>query len=229
LDFKVLKADQPVTGVWEFLNPEDGSRRQIEIRPSGAGDGTMIGTGVPGGARLLSLSPKSEGIGYRGELLHLLASCGQDRVLISDFVPFGDRVLVQLETKPSSIPCPFLETPETAKYFVAPSVNPVRLRAIGEITSERTREQIGLGGQPGGASTPIVGDAVSVEGGTERRYKGKARAMDGSVWIELEGLTAPQAGAEPPRGYLLAESLRVAATLTLSRPRSPSASPAHAP
>src|SRR3989442_10774483 len=150
LDFKVLKVGEPVTGTWEFDNPVGGGRRQIEI--AAAEKGGLSGKLLPDGTQILTLSPKAEGIGYRGELLHLLSACGQDRVVVSDFVPVGDRAMMQIEAKPSEIACPFLENPETARWFVAPAAEPVRLRAIGELTSERTREDIGLGGQPGGPS-----------------------------------------------------------------------------
>jgi hypothetical protein len=225
LDFKVLKVDQPLTGLWEFASPEDGSIRRLEIKDGGAGDGVLVGTLVPEGTQVLRLTPKTDGIGYRGEIQRLLVQCGQERVAISDFVPFGDRILLHLDTRPAQIPCPFLENPSTARYFIAATVNPVRLRGAGEITSERTREQIGLGGQPGGPSNPIVSDAVSVEGGTEMRYKGRIRSLDGSVWVEVEGIVSPAVGAEPPRGFLLAENLRVSATLTLSRPKPSGAKP----
>ena len=225
LDFKVLKVGEPVTGTWEFVHPWDGTRTTAEIKPIGAGEGQLVGTVVPSGIQILTLAPKTDGIGYRGELLHLLANCGQERIAVSDFVPLGDRILAQLDTKPPQIPCPFLENPATSRYFIAATVNPVRLRGIGEITSEKTREQIGLGGQRQGASTPIVSDAVSVEGGTEMRYRGRVRSLDGSIWVEVEGTVSPAAGIEPPRGYLLSENLRVLATLTLTRPQAGSAPP----
>jgi hypothetical protein len=225
LDFKVLKVGEPVTGIWELVHPWDGVRTRVEIRPSGPGEGSLVGTLVPSGVQILNLAPKTEGIGYRGEMSHLLANCGQERVAISDFVPLGDRVLVQIDTKPPQIPCPFLESPLTSRYFIAATVNPVRLRGIGEITSDKTREQIGLGGQREGASTPIVGDAVSVEGGTEVKYRGRVRSLDGSIWVEVEGMVSPAAGIEPPRGYLTSESLRVLATLTLTRPQAPATAP----
>lgn len=224
IDFKVLKVGEPVTGTWEFTGPEGGLKRTMEIKPGAAGDGALIGSLLPEGTPILSLAPKSEGLGYRGELYHLLAQCGQERVAVSDFVPLGDRILVQLDTKPPQIPCPFLESPVTARYFIAAAANPVRLRGVGEITSEKTREQMGLGGQPGGPSTPIVSGAVSVEGGTEMKYHGRVRSLDGSIWVEVEGMISPAPGIEPPRGYLLSESLRVAATLTLTRPAGPAPS-----
>ena len=197
----------------------------MEIRAAGEGEGHLLGTLVPSGVQILSLAPKSDGIGYRGELMRLLANCGQERVAVSDFVPVGDRVLMQLDTKPAQVACPFLESPATSRYFIAATVNPIRLRGIGEITSEKTREQIGLGGQREGASTPIVGDAVSVEGGTEMKYRGRVRSLDGSIWVEVEGMVSPAAGIQPPRGYLTSDSLRVQATLTLTRPQSPSPAP----
>src|SRR6266850_3928402 len=216
LDFKVLKVGEPVTGSWEFNSPVGGGRRQIEITT--AEKGGLTGTLLPDGTRILTLSPKAEGIGYRGELLHLLAACGQDRVVVSDFVTVGDRAMMQIEAKPSEMACSFLENADTARWFVAPAANPVRLRAIGELTSDRTREDIGLGGQPGGPSTPILGGTISIESGSEMKYRGHVRSLDGSMWIEVEPVLSPAAGIEPPRGYLTAESLRIAATLTLTRP-----------
>jgi len=225
LDFRVLKVGEPLTGLWECANPAGGDRLRIDIRAKEGEKGAYVGTLVSSGTVVLEVSPKSEGIGYHGEMLHLLAGCGEDRSSITDFVPVGNRALVQVETKPPAAACPFLEAPGTARWFIAPSENPVRLRGIGEMTSEKTREQIGLAGQPGGPSTPILGDSVSVESGSEMRFRGRVRSLDGTMWIEVEGMVSPAAGVEAPRGYLLPESLRIAATLTLERPK-PAAPPA---
>jgi hypothetical protein len=223
LDFHVLKTDKPVTGPWEFADPVSGARRVLDLRPASSGAG-LAGVQRDDGREVLALAPKSEGIGYQGELKILLAPCGQESVPVSDFLPIGDQVLVRLEARPPEAGCPFLEDPQTARWVVAPAAGPVRLRGLGEITSEKTREQIGLGGHPGGTPSPRLADAVSVEPGAEMKYLGRVRSLDGSIWMEVEAVVSPGAGIEPPRGYLPAESLRVAATLTLLR-----AAPAGAP
>ncbi|MBI3448708.1 MAG: hypothetical protein HY049_07320 [Acidobacteria bacterium] len=227
LDFKVLKAGETLTGVWRLASPVDGAPLDVEVKPSGQ-PGGLSGTLMGSGKAVFALTAKSEGIGYSGEMLGLLSGCGMDRVPISDFLLVGDRILVQLDARPAPIPCPFLESVETARYYVAAAVNPIRLRGVGEITSERTREQIGLAGQRDGESTPILSGAVMVEGGTELKYRGRVRSLDGATWIEVEGIVAKAVGFEPPRGYVPSQSLRVAATITLSRPAAPAA-PASSP
>jgi len=222
LDFRVLKTDRPSTGFWEFADPVQGTKRRIEIKEGAAG--TLVGVLVPEGEEVLTLAPKTEGIGYRGDLVRLLTACGLDRVTVSDFLPLGDQAMARLEARPPMASCPFLEDPATARYFVVASASPVRLRAVGEITSEKVREQIGLGGQPGGPSAPIVPGAVVVESGSEMKFRGRMRSLDGSFWIEVEAILSPAAGVEPPRGYLPADSLRVSATLTLTR-TSPATNP----
>src|SRR5262245_26542401 len=81
IDFKVLKVGEPVTGSWVFDSPTGAGRLRIEI--TSAEKGGLSGTLVPDGAQILTLLPKTEGIGYRGELRHLLAPCGQDPVVVS--------------------------------------------------------------------------------------------------------------------------------------------------
>jgi len=227
LDFKVLKAEGTLTGVWRLASPSDGTPLDVEISPSGQ-PGGLAGKLVGTGKAVFALTTKSEGIGYRGEMLGLLNGCGMDKVPVSDFLLVGDRILAQLDARPALVPCPFLESAETARYYVAAAVNPVRLRGIGEISSERSREQIGLAGQRDGESTPILSGAVTVEGGTELKYRGRVRSLDGAMWIEVEGMVARSVGFEPPRGYVPAESLRVAATITLSR-SDPTTAPASSP
>jgi hypothetical protein len=220
VDFKVFKMGLPATGLWSFIDPASGAKRSVEIRQAPGARGGLLGVLPESGEEILSLDPKTEGIGFSGSLEGLLARCGQDRVPVSDFLPLGDEIMVKLEAKAPVVACPFLENPESARYFVAASPNQIRLRAIGEITSERTREQIGLAGQPGGTPTPKVADALYAESGAEMLYRGRVRSLDGSIWIEVEGRVSPAPGIEPPRGYLPPESLRVAAALTLTRVQS---------
>ncbi len=218
-DFKVFKIEQPVTGLFEFRHPVSGERKRIDIREVPGEPGALQGILLPDGEEILLLSPRPRGVGYEGILLGLLANCGQPRVVVSEFLPLGDQVILRLDALPPEHPCAFLEDPSNARLVVAATDKPVPLRGKGEIVSERTRAQIGLEGQPGGPASPIVLDAVYVEGGTEMTFVGRARGLDGSIWIEVEALVSPAPGIDPPRGYLRAGQLRVAASLTLTRVR----------
>lgn len=218
-DFKVFKMEQPVTGLFEFRHPLSGERKRIAIRDLPGEPGALRGVLLPDEEEILVLNPRLRGVGYEGALLGLLATCGQPRVPVSEFLPLGDQVIVRLDALPPEHPCAFLEDPSNARLVVAAAEKPVRLRGKGEIVSERTRAEIGLEGQPGGPASPITLDAVYVEGGTEMTFLGRARGLDGSTWIEVEALVSPAPGIDPPRGYLRAAQLRVAASLTLTRVR----------
>jgi len=209
--------DQPITGPWEIADSVGLPGKTIEIREDPGVKGALVGALVPEGTQVLSITPKKEGIGYQGEVSVLLKSCGQDRVTISDFLPLGDRIIVRLDAKPPLVACPFLESAETARWFVAPSSAPVRLMGLGEIASEKGREQMGIGSQPGQPSSPVTADTVLLESGSEMKFAGRTRSLDGAIWIEVEARLSPAAGIEPPRGFLLPDQLRVAATLTLTR------------
>jgi hypothetical protein len=215
IDFKVFKSDQPVTGVYTFTGPLDGKPARLEIRDSRAEPGGLVGILIATGEEILTLSPKKEGLGYQGEVRRILVACGEDRLAVTDFLPLGGQVLLRFEAKPPTTPCPYLEGPPSTRWFLGPTTNPIQLKAAGEITSDRSREQIGLGSQLGGGA--VTSSTVYVEGGTEVKFLGRARSLDGSMWIEVEALTSPAAGFEPPRGYLPADKLRVSATLTLVR------------
>jgi hypothetical protein len=217
LDFKVFGTDQPLTGLYRFIHPTSGVTRLLEVRSAPDGEEGLVGILPDDGFQALTLAPKKAGVGYEGEVLGLLTQCGQDRVPVSDFLPLGRKVILRMEARPPQIPCPFLEKRETARLVLAPTTRPVHLRTSREIVSEQTREQIGLAGQPGGVSTPIVPGAVSIEGGTELKFLGRVRSLDGSIWLEVEALVSPAAGIEPPRGFLRADELRVDASITLER------------
>ena len=220
IDFKVFKMDRPVAGRWEYADPIDGAKRTLELRPSGPEGRNLKGL-LPDGKEVVDLEPKEEGIGYKGILTGLLVACGEDRLAVSEFLPLGDQAILRIEAAPPLIPCPFLEGPPTSRLFVAPAADPVRLRGAGEIVSERSREQIGLGGQRSGEATPILSDSTLVEGGTELRFIGRVRGLDGTIWIEVEGLVSPAPGIDPPRGFLAAGQIRVAASITLTRAPEP--------
>lgn len=216
-DFKVFKIEQPVTGLFEFRHPVSGKRKTVAIRDVPGEPGALQGILLPDEIEILVLNPRLQGVGYEGALIGLLSTCGQERVTVSEFLPLGDQVIVRLDALPPEHPCTFLEDPSNARLVVGATRKPVRLRGKGEIVSERTRAQIGLEGQPGGPASPILLDAVFVEGGTEMTFVGRARGLDGSVWIEVEALVSPAPGIDPPRGFLRAAQLRVAASLTLTR------------
>ncbi len=217
LDFKVFGADRPITGTYSFAHPVTGQVQQLFILPAPEGEEGLVGRVSEGSPSVLTLLPKREGIGWEGEVRGLLTTCGQDRVPVSEVLPLGDKVILRMDARLSDIPCPFLEDRAQARLVVAPSARPIRLRDAREIVSESTREKIGLAGQPGGASTPIVADSVSVEGGTELTFVARTRSMDGSIWIEVEAIVSPAPGIEAPRGFVRADELRVDASLTLER------------
>lgn len=217
LNFKVFRSDQPLEGAYRFTDPVSGKTQILDLKDASGDEPGLVGVIREGGRKVLSLTPKKEGLGYEGFVLGLLRSCGQDKVRISDILPLGGKVIVRMEARPPETPCPFLEDRTTSHLVVAPAARPVHLRNAKEIVTDEVREQIGLGGQPHGPSTPILADAVSVDGGTEMKYVGRTRGLDGTVWIEVEAIVSPAAGIEPPRGYLRPEELNVDASLTLER------------
>jgi len=215
--FRVFKVDRPITGRFEFDDPVGGKRLELQIRETKPGGKELSGTLLPDGKEVLSLTARSDGLGYDGVVRELLSACGQDRVAVTDFLPLGDQIILRMDARPPEAPCPFLEDARTATLVVAPAPRPVRLLAPGDISSPASRSQLGLEGQPGGPSSPIVADTVMVEGGTEMKFVGRTRGLDGSVWIEVQAIVSPAPGVEPPRGYLKPDQLRVAASLTLFR------------
>jgi hypothetical protein len=216
-DFKVFKVDQPVTGKYAFTHPATWVERTLEILRGTEPGQALKGVLIPDGTEILSLYSRSGSVGYQGELIGLLEGCGQERVPITEFLPLGDKVIVRLDALPPESSCPFLEDPANARLVVAPTDKPIRLRGAGEITSTASRSQIGLDGMRRTSATPIVADAVLVEGGTELKFVGRMRGLDGSVWIEVEAMISPAPGIEPPRGYMMVDELRIAASMTLVR------------
>jgi hypothetical protein len=217
LNFKVFRSDQPLEGAYGFTDPVSGKTQILDLKEVQGDAPGLVGVIREGGREILSLTPKKEGVGYEGFVLGLLKSCGQDKVKISDFLPLGGKIIVRMEARPPETPCPFLEDRTKAHLVVAPAPRPVHLRNAREIVTPEAREQIGLGGQPHGPSTPILADAVSVDGGTELKYVGRTRGLDGTVWIEVEAIVSPAPGIEPPRGYLRPDELNMDASLTLER------------
>ncbi|HXI02890.1 MAG TPA: hypothetical protein VNI57_06895 [Candidatus Saccharimonadales bacterium] len=217
LNFKVFRSDQPLEGAYRFTDPVSGKAQVLDLKDAPGDQQGLVGVIREGGREILSLTPKKEGLGYEGFVLGLLRSCGQDKVKISDLLPLGGKIIVRMEARPPETPCPFLEDRSKAHLVVAPAPRPVHLRNAKEIVTDEVREQIGLGGQPHGPSTPILADAVSVDGGTEMKYVGRTRGLDGTIWIEVEAIVSPAPGIEPPRGFLRPDELNVDATLTLER------------
>lgn len=225
LDFKVIRSDAPVTGEYAFIHPLTGERALLSLRPAPGPEDGLVGVLAQAGVQVLTLAPKKKGLGWQGELRGVFSSCGQDRVTVTDLLPLGDRVILRMEADPPPTPCAFLEDRSTSRLVVAPTANPVRLRSSREIVSSRTKEKIGLAGQPGVDSTPIVAGAVSVEGGTELRFLDRKRSLDGSVWIEVEAIVSPAPGIEPPRGFLRAEELKIDSSIVLERLEPPGGPP----
>jgi hypothetical protein len=217
LDFKVIRSDQPVTGSYAFVHPVSSLREEVSLRESEAEGEALTGVLAGSGTQVLLLTEKVGGVGWQGELRGIFSECGQDRVMVTDLLPLGDKLIVRFEAEPPPTPCPFLENRETSRLVAAASTSLIRLRSLREIMSSSTREQIGLAGQPGGPSTPITAGMVSVEGGTELKFLGRTRSMDGSLWVHVEALVSPAPGIEPPEGYVRSDELRVDGSLTLER------------
>ena len=215
--FRVFKTDQPVTGRFRFTDPMTGQLQSLVIADAAPGGRELSGTLLPEGREILSLTARSSGVGYEGSVKELLKACGQDRVPVTDFLLLGDQIILRMDARPPEGPCPFLENPETSMLILAASPRPVRLLGPGEISSPATRSQLGLEGQPGGTPDPILASTVLVEGGTEMKFIGRTRGLDGSIWIEVEAIVSPAPGIEPPRGFLRPDQLRVAASLILVR------------
>lgn len=216
-DFKVFQADLPVTGLFEFQDPVTGESRRLEIRPHPEGGGRLAGYLLPDRTEILTLNPRRQGVGYEGLLHRLLAGCQQEAVAVSEFLPLGNQIILRLDVPPPETPCPFLEDPANVHLVVAPTDSPIPFRSKREIVSERTRSEMGLEGLRGTSASPILADSVRVEGGTELRFIGRVRGLDGEVWIQVEPALAPAPGVDPPRGFMKPEELRLAASITLER------------
>jgi hypothetical protein len=217
-NLRVFQVDQPMTGSYRFEDPESGDLLAIEIREEKPGSRRLVGVMAPDDREVLTLAPLKNGVGYEGTLRYIFSFCGQHRVPVTDLLPLGDQLVIRVDADPPASPCPYLENPENARLIVAPAPRPVRLLGLGDISSAKTREQIGLDGQVrSGGGTPILASTVLVEGGTELKFVGRTRGLDGSIWIEVETLVSPAPGVDPPRGYVRPGQVRVAATITLRR------------
>ncbi len=216
-DYKVFGAGEPLPGSYRLVHPVTDETLVVVVGAAPEGEEGLVGTIAGGGARILTLRPVKDGVGWEGEVVGLLSACGQDRVAISGLLPLGDKVILRVEARPPELPCAFLEDRSRTRLVVGPTASPIPLRNAREIVSESTREKIGLAGQPGGTPSPIVAGSVSVEGGTELRFIGRTRSLDGSVWIEVEALVSPAPGIEAPRGFVRAGELRMDGSLTLER------------
>ena len=144
-----------MTGFYRFEDPASGEMRAFEIREDKPGSRRLVGETVPEAREILTLSARKEGVGYEGTLRFLFSSCGQHRVPVTDLLPLGDQLVIRVDADPPTSPCPYLENPEKARLIVAPALRPVRLLGPGEITSAKTRMQIGLEGQNASGGSPI--------------------------------------------------------------------------
>ncbi len=223
LGFRVFRnMDRPITGAWDLVIPEWASRR-VELREVEPGKpGALVGVDAASGEPLMRLNARKAGIGYDGELAKVLAACGLDTVSITEFLPLGDAIVLRFESRPTNVPCSPIDSGAAGKHFVVSTRGgPVRLRDFSEISSARSRETYSIGGERQvETSYEIPFGSVSLEHGTEVRFLQRVKApLDNSYWFEVEALLAPEAGVEPPKGYLAAESLRVVGSLTLRRIR----------
>jgi len=222
LGFKVFNnMDQPVTGNWEIVIPELPARR-IVIREAVAGNpNTLVGVDAASGEELLRLTRRKEGIGYEGQMLKLLSSCGYDTLGVSEFLPLGDSAVLRFETTPPSSACPVIDGGRAGKFYAfSRKGGPLKLRAFSDISTSAVRETYSIGGDRPNAetSTELTLGGVSVDDGAELRFLRRVKApLDGTFWIEVEAVVTPAAGSEPPRGFLKPETMRFVGSLTLNR------------
>lgn len=228
LDLKVFgNIDQPLAGLWALEIPESPPRR-IELKPPEAGPpNSFVGIDPSTREELIRITKKKEGLGYEGQLLRVLSPCGIDTLALSEFLPLGEAAVLRFETRPTSIPCPPIDSGRAGRFLaMSRGGAPVRLRDFSEISSSGVREAYSIGGdRPNVERTyqvPLGG--VILDEGTELRFLQRVKApLDGAYWFEVEAVLAAGSGdetlAEPPRGYLPADQMRFLGSLTLKRIR----------
>jgi hypothetical protein len=225
LTFRVFQnMDRPVAGRWVLEVPAGASHR-IEISEAADQQGLLVGIDLDTREEVLRVQRKREGIGYSGELKKIFGPCGLDTLPVREFLPLGDTIQIRFETAPPEAACPPIDSGQAGKLeaFTAGG-GMVRLRDLSDISSPTTREAYSIGGDRGGTETTLSYrlDAVTVEPGSEMRFRQRLKApLDGSLWFEVEAVVSPEAGVDPPRGFVRATSLRFVGTLTMRREPAP--------
>lgn len=222
--------DRPVTGAW-VLALKGMPERTIDIAYIQPGNpDALVGRDPATREEVLRLDRKAEGIGYTGHLQKVLGPCGLEQVLVSEFVPIGDAVVVTYLARPTEAACPPIDEPGGGRFqVVSPGGTPVKLRSLGDLSSARVKSEYNIGGDieaRNATSTQVnyalpLGGALSVDPGTEVSFVRRLRApLDGTYWFEIEvPLAGVQEGVAPPRGFLKAESLQFVGSVTLKRAR----------
>ena len=224
LDLRVFNnIEQSIIGVWDLEIPDSPPRR-VELKAAPAGPpGSIVGLDLTAGARILSLTKKKEGVGYEGQMENTFAACGIDLLPISEFLPFGDAIVLKFETKPPSAACPPIDGRRGGRIFATSRDGvSVKLRDFGEVSSTGVRDTYSIGGdRPNLERTFSVAlGGVSVDDGAEIWFIKRVKApLDGTYWFEVEVVLAADQGVVPPRGYLTADQIRFVGSVTLTRVR----------
>jgi len=221
LSFRVFQnMDRPVTGRW-VLDIPSGTPRRIELSEPAGQPGTLVGVDQDSHEEVLRLQRKKEGIGYSGEMKKVFGSCGLDTLPVREFVPLGDAVQIRFETAPPDAACPPIDSGKAGRLEAfSAGGGMVRLRDLSDISSPTTREAYSIGGDRATTETTTTYrlDAVTVEPGSEMRFRQRMKApLDGTLWFEGEAMVAPEAGVNPPRGFVRATSLRFIGSLVMKR------------
>jgi hypothetical protein len=221
LSFRVFQnMDKPITGRWVLEIPS-GQPRRIELKELVAGQPrALVGLDLETREEVLRLDRKEEGIGYAGELKKVFGPCGLEAVAVREFVGLGDTIHMRFETTPPLTSCPPIDSGQAGKLEgFTPGGGTIRLRDLSDISSPTTRDEYSIGGDRATTETLTYRlDAVSIDAGTELKMRQRMKApLDGSIWFEVEPVIAPEAGVNPPRGFLKASNLRFIGSLTLQR------------
>jgi hypothetical protein len=206
------------------LEIPSGGTRRIELAEPAAQPGTLVGTDMDTREEVLRLQRKKEGIGYAGEMKRVFGSCGLDTLPVREFVPLGDSVQLRFETSPPEAACPPIDSGQAGRLEAfAAGGGMVRLRDLSDISSSTTREEYSIGGDRSTTESLTYRlDAVAVEPGSEMRFRQRMKApLDGSLWFEVEAMVSPEAGVNPPRGFVRAASLRFIGSLVMKRDVAP--------
>ncbi|HEY3174767.1 MAG TPA: hypothetical protein VGK94_03305 [Candidatus Polarisedimenticolia bacterium] len=224
VDMRVFNnISEPLTGLWDLEIPDLPSRK-IEMKVPEAGPpNSLVGVDLSSREEILRLTRRKQGLGYEGQLLRVLAPCGVDTLVISEFLPLGEAAVIRFETRPTSMPCPSIDGGRAGRFFaVSRGGGPVRLRDFGEISSSGVRETYSIGGDRPNVERAyeIPLGSVSVDDGVELRFIQRVKApLDGAYWFQVEAVLAAGSQAEAPRGYLAADQIRFLGSLTLKRAR----------
>ena len=215
--------EQSIIGVWDLEIPDSPPRR-VELKAALTGPpGSIVGLDQTTGAQILSLMRRKEGVGYEGQLQNTFAACGIDLLPISEFLPFGDAIVLKFETRPTAAACPPLDGGRAGRFFVTSrDGGTVKLRDFGDVSSTGVRDTYSIGGdRPNVERTWSVSlGGVSVDDGAEIKFIKRVKApLDGTYWFEVEVVLAADQGVEPPRGYLTADLIRFVGSLSLKRVR----------